>query len=136
MVAQRGSEGILARCGFCRDEVVVPLREARATLRLALGLVTPSQTLESEAAGAARVLEESGSLSRFLGGLAAGPASLGHLPTPVRAGLLIALDEDAEAEALEAEWRKAEEMAAIYDGELSEVRGFDEFRRQILSPDE
>jgi hypothetical protein len=49
-----------------------------------------------------------------------------------RGALLIALDERAEAEALEAEWREAEEMAAIIDGELSQVPGFDAFRKEIL----
>lgn len=136
VVAQQGSEGIMARCGLCREQVVVPLRGARATLRLALGMVTPTERLETEAARAAQVLEESGNLHRFLGQLATGGVSLGHMSPPVRAGFLIALDEDAEGEALEAEWRKAEEVAAIYDGELSEVPGFEEFRNRILSPDE
>jgi hypothetical protein len=49
-----------------------------------------------------------------------------------RSVLLIALDERAEAEALEAEWREAEELAAIIDGELSRVPGFDAFRKEIL----
>ncbi len=44
----------------------------------------------------------------------------------------MALDEQSEAELLEAEWREAEELAAIVDGELSQVRGFEEFRRRIL----
>lgn len=136
IVTQRGAEGVLGRCGFCRKEVVLPIRKARATLRLALGLVTPGQTIESEASRAAQVLEQSENLHRFLRALASQGISLGHLPTSVRVGLIIALDEDAEAEALEAEWRKAEEVAAIYDGELSLVDGFEEFRDRILSPDE
>ena len=49
-----------------------------------------------------------------------------------RAGLIITLDEMAEIEALEREWKEAEEMAAILDGELSEVPGFESFRKRIL----
>jgi hypothetical protein len=58
------------------------------------------------------------------------------LDLPSRAGLLIALDEAAEIEALEAEWQMAEELAAISDGELSEVPGFDAFRREVLGDSE
>jgi hypothetical protein len=52
------------------------------------------------------------------------------------AGLIISLDELAEMEALESEWKGAEEMAAIMDGELTEIPGFDEFRQEILDQDE
>ena len=37
----------------------------------------------------------------------------------------------AEAEALEAEWREAEELGAIMDGELTPVPGFEAFRREL-----
>ena len=42
----------------------------------------------------------------------------------------------SEMEALESEWKGAEEMAAIMDGELTEIPGFDEFRQEILDQDE
>ena len=57
------------------------------------------------------------------------------MATGTRAGLLIALDELAEADALEAEWRNAEELAAISDGELTSVPGFQEFRQKVLGTD-
>jgi hypothetical protein len=44
----------------------------------------------------------------------------------------ISLDEQTEAEALEAEWRVAEELAGIVDDELTEVPGFDTFRARVL----
>ncbi|MFO8172845.1 MAG: hypothetical protein ACQET1_04740 [Gemmatimonadota bacterium] len=132
VVGGPGEEAILAVCGFCRDEVAIPLRHARPTLRLALGMVTPPPALRTEAARAAEVMEESGDFRGFLRWLSSQDLTVGEMPAPVRAGLLIALDESAEAEALEAEWRKAEEVAAIYDGELSRVPGFSEFKNRIL----
>jgi hypothetical protein len=131
-----GSETIFTRCGFCREEVEVPLREGRPTLRLALGLVAPRSILERSASAAASLLEEAGDLRRFLAILTEEAGSLGGMSGVFRAGLLIALDESAEADALEEEWRRAEEVAAIYDGELSEVRGFEEFRNRILSSED
>ena len=61
--------------------------------------------------------------------------TLGEMNPLIRVGLLVSLDELADTEALEAEWRRAEEVAAIMDGELSHVPGFEEFRRGILEPD-
>jgi hypothetical protein len=46
--------------------------------------------------------------------------------------LIISLDELAEVAALEAEWRLAEEMAVIMDGELTRIPGFEAFRRQVM----
>ena len=68
----------------------------------------------------------------FLHALASGRLLIGDLDLPRRAGLIISLDELAEVAALEAEWRLAEEMAAIMDGELTRIPGFDAFRRQVL----
>jgi hypothetical protein len=68
----------------------------------------------------------------LLQGLAQEGSTLGELTLKRRGALIIALDERAEAEALEVEWRAAEEIAAIADGELSNVPGFEEFRRRTL----
>jgi hypothetical protein len=57
---------------------------------------------------------------------------LGDLDRLERVALRIALDERAETEALEAEWREAEEIAAIMDGELTLVEGFQAFRERVL----
>ena len=57
---------------------------------------------------------------------------MGEMEEGERVALKIALDEEAEIEALEDEWRNAEEIAAIMDGELTEVPGFEEFRQRVL----
>lgn len=123
---------LLAPCGFCGDEVALDLRDARPTLRLALGLVTAPTVLRGVALPAALELDRFGGAPGFLTQLSKDGLSLGQMTLDARAGLLIALDEGAEAEALEAEWRVAEEVAAISDGELSPIPGFEAFRREIL----
>ena len=125
-------DGLLAVCAFCEDQVLVPLREARPSIRLALGLVTPPAVLRSIAGRVASELDETGGTGPFLEKLARDGVALGEIGLKARSGLLIALDEGAEVEALETEWARAEEMAAIADGELSKVPGFDDFRREIL----
>jgi hypothetical protein len=97
-----------------------------------LGVVTPPGTLRGISTEAATVLDRSGDPELFIAALSGNHPTLGDLGTETRAGLLIALDEAAEAEALESEWREAEELASIVDGELSDVPGFEDFRREIL----
>jgi hypothetical protein len=129
--SDRGA-GILATCALCQCLVDLPLMEARPTLRLALSVVTPPGSLRPIAHVVAEEMESVGGPSGLLEVLSASGATLADLDPCHRAGLLVSLDETAEAEALEAEWREAEEMAAIMDGELSQVPGFEEFRREIL----
>jgi len=76
-------------------------------------------------------LDEAGGAGEFLSGIARTGPALGELGAEVRGGLLIALDERAESEALETEWKEAEELAAIVDGELTDVPGLDELKREI-----
>lgn len=132
LLREPSGSALLARCAFCGEETVVSVREARPALRLALGLVTPTVLLQGVSAGAASVLDRAGDPEGFIATLAGDLPTLGELDTETRAGLLIALDEEAEAEALESEWREAEELASIMDGELTEIPGFEDFRREIL----
>ena len=124
--------GILAPCAFCGTTVTVSLQEARPVLRLALGLVTPPGILRGVSNDAALALDHAGGALGFIAGLSLDRPAMGELGIETRAGLLIALDEGAEADALEAEWREAEELAAIHDGELTEIPGFDSFRKSVL----
>jgi hypothetical protein len=126
---------VQASCAFCFSEVTVDLAVARPALRMGLGLVTPGDHLRVVAARSALELDAAGGPLGFLRDLSKTRATLGDLDEPGRSGLIISLDEMAEMEALEAEWRRAEEMAAIMDGELSQVPGFDEFKRKILGLD-
>jgi hypothetical protein len=135
ILSHGGEQGVLASCALCGDEVAVPLGDSRPVLRLALGIVTPPALLREHAAAAALELDAVHGAPALLGALAGEGAALGELGPVMLAGLLISLDEMAEAQALEAEWRQAEEMAAIVDGELTDVPGFDAFRKGILGLD-
>ena len=124
--------GILVSCALCQTEVTSGLAQARPALRIGLGLVTPPGVLRTIASGAAEGVDALGGPLEFLETLVSSRFLLGELDLPRRAGLIISLDEMAETEALEAEWREAEEMASIMDGELSDVPGFESFRQEIL----
>lgn len=123
--------GVRATCGFCRDQVVVEMREARPTLRVALGIVTSRGVLQGQAPEASRALDEKGGEEGFLAYLGRQEIPLGGLSARMRAGLIISLDEAAEGEALEAEWKRSEEIAGIFDGELSTVPGFQAFKDRL-----
>jgi len=124
--------GVEAPCAHCGDWVLLPLRQVRPALRLGLGIVDSDDSArevgEAAGAGLARV----GGMERFLAGLGRIGAPLGDLARDERVALTMALDAEAEAEALEAEWREAEEIAAIMDGELTSVTDFQAFRARIL----
>lgn len=128
----RGRPVVAAACGVCRAEIDVPLAAARGALRLGLSIVNrrlrDTALIETAAARVDRARGPEGLVAT----LARDELALGELGIDQRIALGMALDEQAEAELLEAEWREAEELAAIVDGQLTEVAGFDEFRRRIL----
>jgi len=124
--------GLKAHCANCGDLVIVSLRDARPSLRLGLGMIDNDEEARRVAEGAGRGLEQVGGGRSMLEGLGRLGAPLGDLGREERVALGIALDEEAEAEALEAEWRKAEEIIAIMDGELTQVPGFRSFRERVL----
>jgi hypothetical protein len=127
ILADDGSPAIRTVCGLCRTEILLDLGPARATLRLGLSIVTDTPELEASAHRLAVEIDRLGGPRRFLQGLAESRVTLGELDGSVRTGLIMTLDDLAELDALEAEWRAAEEMAAIMDGELTRVDGFDAF---------
>jgi hypothetical protein len=126
---------LLSSCAICDNEVLLDLSHARPVLRMGLGLVTPPERVRQVSASVASELEATGGALPFLHAISSSRATIGGLDIPSRTGLIMSLDELAEVEALEQEWKKAEEMAAIMDGELTEIPGFDAFRRKILEPD-
>jgi hypothetical protein len=113
--------------------VLHPVRDARPALRLGLSVVDPGPVDAVRAEKAAGEVERVGGAHGFLEHLAQEGLDLGDMSPDERLALVISLDEDAEVEALEREWRAAEEIAAIMDGELTSVPGFDAFRRAVLA---
>jgi hypothetical protein len=127
-----GDPTVAATCGVCRTEVAVPLWAARGALRLGLSIVNRRHRATPLVESAAEEVDRSRGPEGLVIGLARDDLTLGELDVPHRLALGIALDEQSEAELLEAEWREAEELAAIVDGELTDVDGFEEFRRRVL----
>ncbi|MBT8396989.1 MAG: hypothetical protein KJN92_08480, partial [Gemmatimonadetes bacterium] len=127
ILIDQGIPNVRTVCGLCRTEILLDLVHARATLRLGLSIVTDAPEMETSAHRFAVEIDRLGGPRMFLEGLAGAGLSLGELDAPVRTGLIMSLDDLAELDALEAEWRAAEEMAAIMDGELTRVEGIDAF---------
>lgn len=128
-----GAPVVMTTCGFCRHEVGVPALCARPGIRLGLSIVNARWREESLLRKAAATLDRADGPDGLLHGLAVGNVALGQAGPATRLALGIALDEQWEGELLEAEWRSAEEIAVLVDGELTEVPGFDEFRRRLLA---
>lgn len=124
--------GIAARCGLCASEVSVPAGLARPALRLGLGIVNRRLRADALVERSAEIVDRADGPAGLLHRLSREELALGELSSDDRLALGFALDEAAEAELLEAEWREAEEIAAIVDRDLTEVPGFDEFRRRVL----
>lgn len=128
----RGGVGVEVRCAHCGDRVLLPLDRARPALRLGLGIVDSGEPAREVGEEAGIALARVGGGPMLLRGFGRTGAPLGELGLRERVALTMALDAEAEAEALEAEWREAEEISAIMDTELTEVEGFREFRARVL----
>lgn len=127
-----GESAVAATCAACNETGVVALSEARPALRLGLTVVTRRlRDVEVVEPAAARI-DRAGEPGRFVRAIAKRERTIGELRPHALLALLIALDEQAEAEALEREWREAEEIARIMDRELTDVPGFEEFRARVL----
>jgi len=136
LTTERSGPAVVATCALCGTTSSVALDDARAALRIALAVVSRKNREPDEITEAARLLDRAGGPEAFMDRLARADLTLGTVEVPERIALSIGLDEEAEAEALEAEWKEAEEVAAIMDGELTEVPGFEEFRRRVLGEDQ
>lgn len=121
-----------APCAACRAEAPVPLGDARPALRVGLFLVNRrlrgAEVVEPAAAAVERADGPEGLIRR----LARADSALGETGSASRLALQMALDESAEAELLEAEWRDAEEIAGIVDGRLTPAPALEDLRRRAL----
>ncbi len=124
--------GVMAPCARCGATVFLGGSVARPAIRLGLSLVTGGDEARVLAEPAAHEIDQAGGSYPFVDRLSHDEVAIGEMEAGERIALKIALDEEAEIEALEDEWRSAEEIAAIMDGELTEVPGFEEFRQRVL----
>ncbi len=127
-----GEPGMEAPCAGCGTLVLLGMREARPALRMGLAVLDSGSEAREVGEEAGARLDAVGGRDLLLRGLGELGAALGDLGRVERVTLAIALDQEAESDALEAEWREAEELARIVEGELTEVSGFMEFRERVL----
>jgi hypothetical protein len=132
LTRERAGLQLVGTCALCGDEGAVPLAAARPTLRMGLAVVTRSRRQSSLVVSAARRIERLAGADAFMDAIGRRDPTLGGLSPAQLVAVGMGLDEQTEAEALEAEWRVAEELAGIVDDELTEVPGFHAFRARVL----
>jgi len=136
LLLTHGTPAVAATCGLCGDEGSVSLLVARPTLRAAIAIVERTQRESALVDAAVRPIDRCGGALPFVEQLARRALDLGSMHERDRLALWFCLDEQAEAEALESEWRRAEELESILDDELTEVPGFEEFRGRVLGEEQ
>jgi hypothetical protein len=129
-----GRVATAAKCAVCGTDVAVSLAAARPALRLGLAIVSRSQRAAANVMRAVLPVDRTGGPKDYIENLAGRDRTLGMLSPRQRLSLWISLDECSEIDVLEAEWRRAEELAAIMDDELTDVPGFREFLRRVTGP--
>ena len=112
--------GVLVRCPTCHREVALLTgADARAILRPGLAYLNLRRSSRQRADQAARVVGDAGGPDHLLRDIARREPTLRSLRPERQLALEMAVDERAELEELERQWRAAEEIAEIADGPLS-----------------
>jgi hypothetical protein len=116
----RHDVGVLVRCPACQREAsLLTGAAARALLRPGLAYLNLRRSSRRRAEEAARALTDAGGPHHLLRDISRGELPLRSLRPERQLALEMAVDEQAELEVLERQWREAEEIAAIADGPLS-----------------
>jgi hypothetical protein len=112
--------GLLLRCPICQAEgALLAGAEAQAALQHGLTYLSLTRRGSQQAAEAARLVEGAGGPDQLIRDVARRELTLRSLGPDRRLALEIAVDEQAEVQDLERQWRDAEELADIADGLLS-----------------
>ncbi|HEX4561884.1 MAG TPA: hypothetical protein VH113_08660 [Gemmatimonadales bacterium] len=112
--------GLLLACPKCKHEgAQLEGTDAQVALRRGLTYLNLAKSGKQRAADAARIVEGAGGPDQLVHGMARESLLLRTLRPDRRLALEMAVDEQAEVEELERQWRVAEETAAIADGTLS-----------------
>ena len=104
--------------------------DAQAALRQGLTYLALARRGRERAADAARLVEGAGGPERLIRDVARRELTLRSLAPERRLALEMAVDEQAEVEALERQWKEAEEIADIADGLLSTTTELEEELRR------
>lgn len=111
---------LLLTCGKCESEgAQLEGVDAQMALRRGLTYQNLARGGRQRAADAARIVDRAGGPDQLVNGMARESLLLRTLRPDRGLALEMAVDEQAEVEELERQWRIAEETAAIADGTLS-----------------
>jgi len=111
---------VLLSCPHCRHEgAQLTGADAVQVLRQGLTYLNVTRSGRKRAEDAAREVDQVGGPDRLVRDVAQRELTLRALRPERRLALEMAVDERAEVEELERQWREAEEIAAIADGTLS-----------------
>ena len=105
--------------------------DAQFALRRGLTFLNLARGGRQRAEDAARLVEGAGGPHQLIHDVARRELTLRSLAPERRLALEIAVDERAEVEELERQWKEADEIAEIADGMLSADPGVDEELRRL-----
>jgi hypothetical protein len=127
----REGMALLLTCPSCGAEgTMLTGSDAQLALRRGLTYLNLARGGRQRAEDAARLVEGAGGPHQLIHDVARRELTLRSLAPDRRLALEMAVDERAEVEELERQWREAEEIAEIADGMLSSDPGIDaELRR-------
>lgn len=124
--------GLLLICPECKREgAQLEGSDAQVALRRGLTYLNLAKAGKQRAEDAARIVDGAGGADALVHGMAKQSISLRTLRPDRRLALEMAVDEQAEVEELERQWRIAEETAAIADGTLSTNAEIDEELKRL-----
>jgi hypothetical protein len=119
--------GVLVSCPRCRREAALLTgADAQAALRQGLTYLNVRRASRRKADDAAQVVDAAGGPDRLIRDVARRELTLRSLRAERQLALEMAIDEQAEAQELERQWREAEEQAEIADGTLSSNTAIEE----------
>lgn len=121
VVPEAGTDlAVILSCPRChREGALVTGPDAAQVLRQGLTYLNANRSGRRRAAEAAGVIDGAGGSDRLLREVAGQGARLKAIRPQRRLALEIAVDEQAEVQDLERQWKEAEELADIADGTLS-----------------
>jgi len=123
---------VVLSCPKCRREgAQLTGVDAVQVLRQGLTYLNVTRSGRRRAEDAARVVDQVGGPDRLLHDVARRELTLRSLRPERRLALEMAVDERAEVEELERQWREAEEIAEIADGTLSTSEQLEEELRRL-----
>lgn len=128
----RSGFGLLLTCPLCHHEATLLTGEvAQAILRPGLAYLNLRRASRHRADEAAVIVGTAGGPDRLLHDIARRELTIRSLRPDRQLALEMAVDERAEMEELERQWRDAEELADIADGPLSATPELEEAWRDL-----